>query len=87
MKRILAIVLPLLVMLMCAGRAFADGPSPGACFGGKSEPEHHDASGDGKTAERRAPARSDIRRAGMGLVSAAFATSGWLVLRRRDKKR
>jgi len=87
MKRILAVLLPLLAMCLCAGGAWADAAGPGSCFGGGNEPEHHDASGDAKTAQRRVPSRSDTRRAGMGLVAAGFATSGWLFLRRREPKR
>jgi hypothetical protein len=81
MKRALAILLPVLAsaVLLLAGEARADGPSPGACFGGGNEHEHNDASSDGKMAQGQAPT---TRRAGVGLLSAAFVTSGWLFLRR-----
>lgn len=90
MKRLLAGLLPMLAaVLLLAGSARADAAGPGSCFGGNGrEPQHNDASGD---------AQSDIissgegskgtRRLGAGFLSAAFVTSGWLFLRRRDRTR
>jgi len=89
MKRTLAVLLPVLavVVLLLGAGAWADGPSPGACFGGGSHDEPKgDAGGDSKTSLRQGPTRSSTRRAGVGLMSAAFVTSGWLFFRRRDPK-
>jgi hypothetical protein len=86
MRRTLAVLLPVLaaVVLLFTTGAWADGPSPGACFGGNdhNEYERRDASTDGKLVQGQAPTDSDTRRAGVGLLSAAFVTSGWLFLRR-----
>jgi hypothetical protein len=88
MNRILAITLPALFTILLASAAWADGPSPGGCFGGDGDqPAKKDASSDVKVAEGRGPTRSETRRAGVGLLSAAFVTSGWLFLRRQDPKR
>jgi hypothetical protein len=85
MKRILALALPVLTVILLAGGAWADAPSPGGCFGGDGDqPVKKDASSDVKVAEGRGPSRSDTRKAGVGLLSAAFVTSGWLFLRRRS---
>jgi hypothetical protein len=88
MKRILASALPALFTILLASASWADGPSPGGCFGEDgSQPIKKDASSDVNVAQAGAPTRSDTRRAGVGLLSAAFVTSGWLFLRRLDPKR
>jgi hypothetical protein len=88
MKRTLAMLLPVVAMLFWAGGAWADAASPGSCFGDENDHSQYkkDAGVDGKLV-RGQPTRSDTRRAGVGLLSAAFVTSGWLVLRRQDLKR
>jgi hypothetical protein len=89
MKRTLTMLLPVLalVVLLFAGEAFADAASPGSCFGsGSHDNDKQDASKDAIAVLGQRPTRSSTRRAGIGLVSAAFATSGWLYFRRRDPK-
>jgi hypothetical protein len=76
------------VFLLFTDGAWADGPSPGACFGGSNHEDFkRDAASDGKAVLGQGPSRSNTRRAGVGLMSAAFVTSGWLVLRRKEPKR
>lgn len=91
MRRTLAVGMATVVaaLLLLAHEASADGPSPGACFGDSSHDDGYkrDAASDGKPVLGRAPSRSSTHRAGIGLLSAAFVTSGWLVLRRPDRKR
>jgi hypothetical protein len=89
MKRTLALLLPVLaaVVLSFAGWAWADSVSPGGCFGGDNDLNtKKDASSDAKLVQGEGPAHSDTRRAGVGLLSAAFVTSGWLFLRRQDPR-
>jgi hypothetical protein len=89
MKRTLTMLLPVLavVVLLFAGEAFADAASPGSCFGsGSHDDDKQDASKDAIAVLGQRPTRSNTRRTGIGLVSAAFATSGWLYFRRRDPK-
>jgi hypothetical protein len=84
MKRTLTMLLPVLavVVLLFAGEAFADAASPGSCFGsGSHDDEKQDASKDAIAVLGQRPTRSSTRRTGIGLVSAAFATSGWLYFR------
>lgn len=89
MKRLLAHFLPFLAASLLGAFAWADAASPGGCFGdgGGNKYEKSDSGSDVKVAQGRAPARSDTRRTGAGLLSAAFVTSGWLFLRRQDPKR
>jgi len=89
MKRTLAVLLPMLavVVLLLAGGAWADAAGPGSCFGGSPHEYKEDAGSDGNTVFGRGPSRSSTRRTGVGLMSAAFVTSGWLFLRRQDRRR
>jgi hypothetical protein len=89
MKRSLALLLPVtaLVVLLFARGAFADAAGPGTCFGSGSHDEYRkDAGAQAKDGLAQGPSRSTTHRAGIGLVSAAFITSGWLFLRRREPK-
>jgi hypothetical protein len=90
MRRTLAVLFPVVAMLLFVGGAWADAAGPGSCFGSSdnSPPSKKlDAGGDAKLVQGQTPTRSDTRRAGVGLLSAALVTSGWLVLRRQDLKR
>ncbi len=91
MKRMLAVLVSVVAISLFAAGAWADAASPGSCFGeGGDQPYPHekkDAGGDAKLVQGQAPDRSGTRRAGVGLLSAALVTSGWLFFRRQDLKR
>jgi hypothetical protein len=94
MKRTLALLLPMvaLILLLADGRAGADMWGPGSCFGGNSHDDQiKDAKDDTKDNDlavrlRSSPSRNGSRRVGVGLLSVAFATSGWLFFRRQGPK-
>lgn len=90
MKRMLAVLVSVVAISLFAAGAWADVASPGGCFGENDRShqyEKQDAGGDAKLVQGQTPDRSDTRRAGVGLLSAALVTSGWLFFRRQDLKR
>jgi hypothetical protein len=86
MKRTLAFLFPMVavMLLLLGGEVRADMASPGSCLGGGSHDEGHDSGSP--RGQLSPPNKHGQRRVGVGLLSAAFVTSGWLFFRRQEPK-
>ena len=81
MKRTLAFLFPIVagVLLLLGGEVRAD-----MCFGGGTHDEGQDSGSP--RGQLSPPNKNGKRRVGVGLLSAAFVTTGWLFFRRQEPK-
>ncbi|MGA9656633.1 MAG: hypothetical protein WBV96_22250 [Polyangia bacterium] len=87
MKRTLAVLIPMvaLVLLLLGGWVRADAVgNNGLCGGGTESKDSRES--DLASARVAPPRRNATRRVGVGLLSAAFMTSGWLFFRRQGPR-